>query len=91
MSDLSRRNFLSTSVLSTGAVAATTLLPGRARADVNSTLRAAVLGVHGRGRTHIGAFQKANGVEVAVLCDPDEQFLLCALRSLIKPTDIMGI
>jgi len=80
MSELTRRNFLSTGVLSTGAVAATTLaattlLPGRARADVNSTLRAAVLGVHGRGQTHIEAFQKADGVEVALLCDPDEKVL----------------
>jgi len=75
MSELTRRNFLGKGVLSTGAVAATTFMPQSARADVNSTLRAAVLGVHGRGQTHIRALEKADGAEVALLCDPDEQVL----------------
>ncbi|HAH49382.1 MAG TPA: hypothetical protein DCM07_32000, partial [Planctomycetaceae bacterium] len=42
MSEVTRRSFLQTSA---GAVAATTLLTGAARADVNSKIRIAVLGV----------------------------------------------
>ncbi len=66
--DVNRRTFISTSA---GAVAAAGLLPRKAAADVNSTLRAAVLGVNGRGQAHIAAFEEAAGVDVAVLCDPD--------------------
>ena len=38
----------------------------------NDTVRVAVLGVNGRGRDHIGGFQKVPNVQVAVLCDPDD-------------------
>ena len=70
MSDVSRRNFLAT----TGTVVATTTLAQRsATADVNSKIRAAVLGVNGRGRTHIDQLSIQEGVEVAVLCDPDQR------------------
>jgi predicted dehydrogenase len=38
----------------------------------NDTVRLAVLGVNGRGADHIGGFSNLKNVEVAVLCDPDE-------------------
>ena len=72
MSDLSRRNFLATGV---GAAAATTLAASNARAAANDTIRAAVLGVNGRGKSHIAGLGKLDGVQVAVLCDPDENVL----------------
>ena len=71
MNDVSRRTFLQTTA---GAVAATTLAANTATAkeDSNSTIRAAVLGVNGRGwRAHTKEFEKLKGVDVAVLCDPD--------------------
>jgi predicted dehydrogenase len=71
MSHFDRRAFLQT----TGGVAATALSAGVARADANSTIRAAVLGVNGRGQAHIEEFEKQSGVEVAVLCDPDAKIL----------------
>ena len=72
MSEVSRRNFLA----ATGTtLAATTLLNEKARADVNGTIRAAVLGVHGRGKTHIQQLERLEGVQLAVLCDPDENVL----------------
>lgn len=73
MSDLSRRTFLST----TGAVlAATTATSTTARAaSPNDTVRAAVIGVNGRGRIHIEQLKKLKGVELVLLCDPDEQVL----------------
>ncbi|MEX2172008.1 MAG: Gfo/Idh/MocA family oxidoreductase [Pirellulales bacterium] len=72
MSQFNRRNFLQTSAV---AAAATTLAANTARADVNSKIRAAVIGVNGRGRTHMEGFEHTPGVEVAVLCDPDEKVL----------------
>ncbi len=73
MSELNRRTFLTTSA---GAVA-TASMAARASADdsPNDTIRAAVLGVHGRGQTHIDAFMGTKGVKVAVLCDPDRVVL----------------
>lgn len=67
---MDRRNFLGTSA---GAMALAAAANRPARADANSTIRAAVLGVNGRGTAHIEALQKLPGVEVALLCDPDEQ------------------
>ena len=67
---VSRRAFIASS-----AAAAVTLQQATARADVNNTVRAAVLGVNGRGRTHIAHLEKQPETEVAVLCDPDEKVL----------------
>lgn len=72
MGDVTRRSFLQASA---GAVAATSLLSNTSRADVNGTIRVAVLGVNGRGRTHIKAVGDVDGADVVLLCDPDEQVL----------------
>jgi len=54
-----------------------TILPGGAK-GANDRIRIAVLGMHGRGKTHVreimGLSDKAN-VEVAVLCEPDMDIL----------------
>jgi predicted dehydrogenase len=60
-----RRHFL----MATGAVAATQIKPKTASA--NDTVRIAVLGVNGRGKSHIAGLQPLPNVEIAVLCDPD--------------------
>jgi predicted dehydrogenase len=75
----SRRNFITTSA---AALATSTVLSNSARADVNGTIRAAVLGVHGRGQAHIAELSKLSGVEIAVLCDPDETILADRAASL---------
>ncbi|MHC5542005.1 Gfo/Idh/MocA family protein, partial [Singulisphaera rosea] len=41
----------------------------------NDTIRAAVLGLNGRGKTHIEGFMGTKGVKVGVLCDPDREVL----------------
>ena len=38
----------------------------------NDTVRAAVLGVNGRGKSHIRGLQGLENVEVVTLCDPDD-------------------
>ena len=72
MSPFHRRGFIQTTA---GAVAAASVATQTAKASVNNKLRAAVIGVNGRGKTHMGGFEGADNVEVAVLCDPDRQVL----------------
>jgi predicted dehydrogenase len=52
-------------------VASLALLPKFARADVNSQIRMAVVGLNGRGGNHIGAFAK----NLVALCDCDRKIL----------------
>ena len=68
MSGHSRRQFLRGTV---GALAAYAILPGKARADVNSQIRVATIGLNGRGKNHIDAFAD----NLVVLCDCDEAVL----------------
>ncbi|WP_422924856.1 Gfo/Idh/MocA family protein [Singulisphaera sp. PoT] len=73
MSELSRRTFFSTSA---GAVATASLAARASAGGANDTIRAAVLGINGRGwGAHVKAFMKTEGVKVVVLCDPDAQLL----------------
>jgi predicted dehydrogenase len=72
MSEVNRRTF----VMSTaGTLAAGALASGARAAGANDTIRAAVLGVNGRGMTHVGGFLGTKGVTLAVLCDPDSEVL----------------
>ena len=67
---ISRRTFLATT-----AVAGTELAAAKvfAKTDKNSKIRAAVLGVNGRGQSHVHALENNPNAEVVVLCDPDEK------------------
>ncbi len=72
MTGVNRRTFLA----SAAGAAATASLAARASADgPNATIRAAVLGLNGRGQDHIKGFMGTDGVKVAVLCDPDRAIL----------------
>lgn len=77
MPPVDRRLFLETTV----ATALSTGLVTKSKGDeagaggANDRIRAAVLGVNGRGKAHIEGFQEQDGVEVAVLCDPDSKVL----------------
>lgn len=67
MVQYNRRHFLQGAA---GAVALT-LLPKVARADVNSQIRIATIGLNGRGKSHIGGF----GNNLVALCDCDRNVL----------------
>lgn len=66
---MERRYFLMSSA------AAASALARRARASVNDRIRVACVGVRGQGRSHIHAYAKMQGVEIAALCDIDETVL----------------
>jgi len=69
MSEITRRNFVK------GAVA-TGLLLGTSKtswAGANNRVNIAVMGLNGRGQTHLNAFGKVDGAEVVTLCDVDSR------------------
>ncbi len=77
MRTINRRCFLEESMIVAG-LAATAANPLSAvrpahAAEVNETIRHAVIGCRIRGRVHGREFAKLNGVEVAYVCDPDSQ------------------
>ncbi|MDR1102247.1 MAG: Gfo/Idh/MocA family oxidoreductase [Tannerella sp.] len=91
----SRRKFLATAL--TGTVAtivapaalhaedaqsftAPSVIPGQAF-GANDRIRVAVLGINGRGQTHIEEVMKQPNVTVAALCDPDMDILKKQARS----------
>ena len=87
MSRLNRRGFMKKSSLALAG--ATFAISGtKSSGNIlgsNERIRVAVAGLHGRGKSHISAFAKMQGVEIACLIDPDtRQFD----RSVKRVTDI---
>src|SRR5438132_3808057 len=81
MKAISRRSFLKTSV----AGAAAWSLSPRSWSQVvgaNDNIRVAVVGINGRGGSHIDEFSKIKCVRVAALCDVDRDVLEHRARNL---------
>ena len=73
---MDRRNFLmSTAVLTAGAAV-------RGFASPNETVRIAVVGLGGRGSSHVSAWSAMPNVEVVALCDVDEAHVGAKLKML---------
>ncbi len=71
----SRRSFMKkTAVAGAAAVFAPTIIPAKAF-GANDRINAAVLGVNGRGQTHISSLMVQDNVQVTTLCDPDMRLL----------------
>jgi predicted dehydrogenase len=92
MSKLTRRDFLSgtalaaaSAALGPAARATASPLPAR-RAGANEKLRMAVIGVRGRGDAHLGAWLKAPDVEVAAVCDIDDNAIAGCMDKIQKAT-----
>lgn len=71
---IERREFLKTTGKAMTAGAAALALGGKVL-GANDRVRVAVCGVRGRGNDHIHGFAKVPGVELAALCDVDENVL----------------
>ena len=73
--NVSRRTFVKgTAGAAAAAMAAPMFVPKRTF-GANDRIRVAVLGVHGRGKSHIRGFMNLENVEVVTLCDPDGEVL----------------
>ncbi|MBI1388498.1 MAG: gfo/Idh/MocA family oxidoreductase [bacterium] len=73
-----RRHFLKTAAAGAG------VLIHRKAFSANDTIRVGVTGLHGRGQDHVRGFAKQANVEVAALCDIDENVLREKRQSLDK-------
>ncbi len=78
-SDVTRRDFLKTAAKTTAGASAVTGLTFLTRPErvfgANDRVRVAVCGLRGRGKDHLDAFARVPNVEIAALCDVDEDVL----------------
>ncbi len=72
MAQITRRTFV-TGTIAAGAFA--TLAPTARVLGANDDIRVAVVGINGRGGSHISAFKDMPGVRVVALCDVDRDVL----------------
>ena len=91
MDFFSRREFLDRSAILTAALAAGTRTVSAAeepqsvrKGGANDKLRVAVIGVRGRGMSHINGFAAKNNCEVVTICDCDEAVIKPAIAAVEK-------
>ncbi|WP_319500463.1 Gfo/Idh/MocA family oxidoreductase [uncultured Draconibacterium sp.] len=71
----SRRSFIKkTAAASSVAIVAPTIVSARVF-GANDRINAAVLGLNGRGKSHVQGFMSQDNVQVTTLCDPDMNVL----------------
>ena len=70
----SRRNFIKNTAAATAVISIPSIIPAHAF-GANDRINAAVLGVNGRGKSHIASFMVQDNVEITHLCDPDMNVL----------------
>ena len=58
--------------------------PTEKRVDPSEKLRVAVVGVNGRGMSHVGGFNGVNGCEIVTVCDCDEAVIGNAMAAIEK-------
>jgi predicted dehydrogenase len=66
------------------AIAAGSAFAPKAFSGPNDRVRVACVGVRGQGKSHIGAYSKMNNVEIAAVCDIDENILNARLGEIEK-------
>src|SRR5438477_7946200 len=75
-SNASRRDFLKITGAGVAGTALSVSASSYARVlGANDRVRVAICGVRGRGKDHIHGFAMVPGVEIAALCDADENVL----------------
>lgn len=96
MTQFTRRDFLQTS---TAAAGASLLITGTKASgnikEANDRIRIAVVGLNGRGRSHIQGWLEQKNVEIAYLVDPDKDVLakrMAELQTKVKgPFNCKGV
>ncbi len=94
MGPFSRREFLRRSAILSATAAAVGYDPSsaiaaekaaaNAKGEVNDRLRVAVVGVNGRGMSHVGGFLGKNNCTIDVVCDADEAVIGKAMDAIKK-------
>jgi predicted dehydrogenase len=75
---MNRRHFL----MSTAAAASATAMKGAP--SINDTVRVACVGIRGQGNSHIHEYSAMSNVEIAALCDVDENVLNKRLDEVVR-------
>lgn len=70
----SRREFIRQSASAAALLTVPTIIPAHAF-GANDRINAAVLGLNGRGKSHVSGLMSQNNVQVTTLCDPDMNIL----------------
>ncbi len=87
-SEINRRDFLKSSASASAGFAALSGITFMARPErvfgANDRVRVAVIGVHGQGFAHVEEYSKLPNVEVAAVCDVDENVLNQRLAEMDK-------
>jgi predicted dehydrogenase len=87
-STLSRRSFLKGGVTSAAGLAAASSVTFLTRPErvygANDRVRVAICGVHGRGMDHVGNYAQLKNVEIAAVCDIDENVLAERVAGMVK-------
>lgn len=96
MRSVSRRDFLHQSVLGAAAVTGAGLSAAAVRAEeevkaarkagAQDLLRVAVIGVNGRGMSHVGGFTAKLGCQITHICDADSGVIGRAMTTVEKQT-----
>src|SRR6185312_15986016 len=90
MDIFSRREFLDRAAILAAAAAASTGAavaddkPASATKSASDRLRVAVVGVRGRGMSHVGGFLGKNNCEITTVCDCDEGVIGKAMTDIEK-------
>jgi len=86
--ELSRRDFLKAGVSGTAGLAAISSLGLLSRPEgvlgANDRVRVAICGLHGRGADHVRNYSQLHNVQIAALCDIDENVLRERLGEMEK-------
>ncbi|HJY08935.1 MAG TPA: Gfo/Idh/MocA family oxidoreductase, partial [Bryobacteraceae bacterium] len=86
--ELNRRDFLGGSTAGLAALGGIGLLARPQRVlGANNRVRVAICGVHGRGMDHVRNYSKLENVEIAAVCDIDEN----VTRERLAQMEKMGI
>jgi predicted dehydrogenase len=75
---MNRRHFLMSSATVAGAFST------KALASANDTVRVACVGIRGQGNSHIHEYSRMQNVEIAALCDVDENILNKRLQEVVS-------
>ena len=73
--DVTRRHFMETSTAFAALAGINSLVSSERVSGANDSVRVAICGVHGRGKDHLENYAKIKNVEIAALCDIDENVL----------------
>jgi predicted dehydrogenase len=95
-SDVSRRDFLKASAKAASGIAALQGITFLTRPErvfgANDRVRVATCGLHGRGKVHLAALSRLSNVEIAAICDVDENVLRKSLTEISgKPQSYVDV